>query len=83
MHYIVFNSVTGATRVKNYFRFSGERVSMTHTPKEISKGGCSYSIVAEPRLTDQVLEAAKEYGIKVLGIYEQTPNGFSQINRTL
>lgn len=83
MQYIVFNSITLATRIKNHFRFSGQQVMLTHTPKEISNGGCSYSIVAEKSLTDEVIKAAEEYGIKILGIYEQTADGFSQVKKTL
>ncbi len=76
MYYVVFNSVTLATRVKNYFRYTGERVRLVHTPKTISKGGCSYSVIVEKHLVSKVIEVASDYGIKVLGVYKETDDGF-------
>ncbi|MBQ3114901.1 MAG: DUF3343 domain-containing protein [Clostridia bacterium] len=80
MYYIVFNSVTLATRVRNYFKYTGERVRLVHTPKSISKGGCSYSVIVEKHLVSKVAEVALEYGIKVLGVYKETNDGFDEVN---
>lgn len=76
MYYVVFNSITLATRVRNYFRYSNSRTQLVHTPSEISKGGCSYSIVVENQLVAEVIKVAKEYGIKVLGVYRETEDSY-------
>ncbi len=80
MYYVVFNSVTLATRVKNYFKYTGERVRLVHTPKTISRGGCSYSLIVEKHLVPKVMEVALDYGIKVLGVYKETDDGFAEVD---
>lgn len=80
MYYVQFNSITLATRMKNHFRYSGRRVKMVHTPTELTKGGCSYSLIIEPHLLNEVLTAANDYGITVKGVYEQTESGFCEVN---
>ena len=79
MYYVVFNSVTLATRVMTYFKYTGERVRLAHTPKTISKGGCSYSVIVEKHIVPKVMEVASQYGIKVLGVYEETTDGFAEV----
>lgn len=76
MYYVVFNSITLATRVRNYFRYTNSKTRLVHTPAEISKGGCSYSIVVEKPLVAEVIKIAKEYGIKVLGVFNETEDSY-------
>ena len=79
MYYVLFNSITMATRVRNHFKYEGVTLSMTHTPKEISKGGCSYSLIVKPVYLNNVLAIADDYGITVKGVYQQTESGFIKV----
>lgn len=79
MYYVLFNSITMATRLKNYFKYEGITVGMTHTPKEISSGGCSHSLIVKPEFLNAVLTAANDYGISVKGVYKQTEGGFVKV----
>ncbi len=73
MYYIVYNSVTYATGIKNKFRYDRERISVTHTPSKISETGCSYSITVESLAKAlEIIRASKEYGVKVRGFYRKT-----------
>lgn len=81
MYYVKFNSITLATRMKNHFTYSGRRVKMVHSPAEITKGGCSYSLVIDPSLLDELLSAARDYGISVKGVYELTESGFIEVKQ--
>ena len=73
MYYIIaYSSITYATRIRNYFKYDGDYVGMLHTPREISKGGCSYSIKVKPGKLEQVLEVSKQCGFKIKGVYLQT-----------
>ncbi len=79
MYYVLFNSITMATRIRNHFKYEGVSLYMAHTPKEISKGGCSYSIIVKPKYLEDILNVASEYGIAVKGVYEQTESGFKKV----
>lgn len=79
MYYVLFNSITMATRVRNHFKYEGVTLGMAHTPKEISKGGCSYSLIVKPVYLNNVLSAADDFGISVKGVYKQTESGFLKV----
>ena len=73
MYYLIaYNSVTFANRIKNHFRYDGDYVGVIHTPSEISKGGCSYSVKVKPFKLQEVLAISNEYGFKIKGIFQQT-----------
>jgi len=72
---IVYGSITFANRVKKYFINDGDYVGIVHTPSEISKGGCSYSIKVKPQKLQEILEASNKFGFKIRGIYMQTEEG--------
>lgn len=72
---IAYNSVTFANRIKNYFRYDGDYVGVIHTPVEISKGGCSYSVKVKPAKLEQVISVSRELGFKIKGVYRQTSDG--------
>ncbi|MDD3766164.1 MAG: DUF3343 domain-containing protein [Eubacteriales bacterium] len=72
MYYLIsYSSITYATRIKNFFKYDGDYVAMLHTPSQISKGGCSYSIKVKPHKVKQVLEVSKKCGYKIKGVYKQ------------
>lgn len=76
MYYlIVYSSITFANRIKKHFMYDGDYVAVLHTPKEISAGGCSYSVRVKPAKLKQVLDVSKEFGFKVRGVYKQTGEG--------
>lgn len=73
MYYIVYSSITFATGMKNKFRYDREKITVMHTPSEISGANCSYCL--EVNSYDKALEiikASEEYGVNVLGLYEKT-----------
>lgn len=75
MYYIVYNSVTYATAIKNKFRYDPQRISVTHTPSEISSAGCSYSVtVSNLQKALEIIRVSKEYGVKIKGFYRKTKN---------
>ena len=82
MYYIVYNSITFATGIKNKFRYDHEPITVLHTPAGISVGGCSYSIVVKTASKAlEVIKASEEYGVKVKGLYKQIDSeNFEQLN---
>ncbi len=72
MYYIVYNSVTFATGIKNKFRYDKDNIRVMHTPAKISTAGCSYSIrVDNFQKATEIINASKEYGVKIKGFYKQ------------
>ncbi|OQB14060.1 MAG: hypothetical protein BWY15_01432 [Firmicutes bacterium ADurb.Bin193] len=74
-YFIVFGSVTVASRIKKYFSHDADYLGVMHTPGEISNGGCSYCVKVKPSKLSQVLEASRKFGYKIRGIYKQTDDG--------
>ena len=82
MYYIVYSSITFATGIKNKFRYDREKITVMHTPSEISGGGCSYCIeVSTPEKALEIVKGSEEYGVTVMGIYEKKDNAY--IKRSL
>ena len=65
---IVAGSITNATRLEKRLLAYGDRVTrVVNTPAEISKGGCSYSVVASLKSEGFVRSNIK--GIRIYGIF--------------
>ncbi len=79
MFYIVYSSITFATGIKNKFRYDREKISIMHTPSEISGGGCSYCLVTESyEKVLEILKASEEYGVKVKGVFQKNNGIFTE-----
>jgi len=74
-YFIVYSSVTYATRIRNYFKNDGSYIGLLHTPAEISPGGCSYSVKVKQHNAQKVVEISRRFGFKIKGIYRQTESG--------
>lgn len=76
--YIVFSSVTMANRIKNKFSSPNNKLRIIHTPKKISHGGCSYSIVAAEDKLSEITDFCRNANIRISGIYKSdfTPVDF-------
>lgn len=53
--------------IKGHTGYAG----VVHTPREISIGGCSYSIKATDEKFRKALEYSKENNIKIRGIFKE------------
>lgn len=77
MMYIVTGSVTSAVRLKRVLESAaGHPAEVVHTPAEIKRGGCSYSVLADDRLRDFIRPFCAEKDIPVKGIYMREGEGF-------
>ena len=73
MYYIVYNSITFATGMKNKFRYDKEQITVMHTPSDISGASCSYCLkVASFEKAMEIIKASAEYGVTVKGLYKKT-----------
>ncbi len=66
---IALTSVTAAKRVERAALDNGIICMTLHTPKIISKYGCSHSVRVKQALTDEVLTICKQLGIQIRGVY--------------
>ena len=78
-YYIVFNSITFATRVKRFFLGDGSDIGLLHTPKSIPVNGCSYSLRTRKEKTGEILAAAEELGIKTKGVFIENNGEFEGV----
>ena len=67
----IYSSVTLATRVRKQLSKDGEYVGMLHTPKAISKGGCSYALRFKKNKLAAAKKVSEQLGIKIKGIYRE------------
>lgn len=73
MYYIIYNSITFATGMKNKFRYDSERITIMHTPSKISGASCSYCLVVEKyEKALEIINASAEYGVDIKGLYRKT-----------
>ena len=73
MYYIIYNSITFATGMKNKFRYDNERITIMHTPSKISGASCSYCLVVEKyEKALEIINASAEYGVDIKGLYRKT-----------
>ena len=72
MYYIVYNSITFATGMKNKFRYDKEQITIMHTPSKISQASCSYCLVT-PKYEKamEIINASTEYGVDIKGLYRK------------
>ena len=68
----IYSSVTLANRVKRQMAAKGDRVNVIHTPKSISKGGCSYALRFKKNRLPIVIQISQEFGIKIKSIYKES-----------
>ena len=73
--YIVYNSITYANRVRDMLEGYAGYAAVVHTPREISIGGCSYSIKATEEKFRRAIEISQKNNISVKGIYKQNSDG--------
>lgn len=73
---ITIGSITTATRLS---RIIEKKLSIPsrviHTPAEIKKGGCTYSVKTSERYVAEIRSLVKEYGIPVRKYYAEKTDG--------
>ena len=75
MH-IVTGSITSALRLsKAIEKQYGQITSVVHTPLEIKKSGCSYSVKTDFDDVEKVKKAANNAGVDIKGIYTEKAEG--------
>ena len=74
-YYIVYNSITYANRVNELLNGYNGYAGVVHTPREISTGGCSYSIKATEDKFRQAVKISNENNILIKGAFKETEKG--------
>ncbi len=71
MEYIMakIGSVNRAAMMKKILEKQGIDAYVVHTPPQLNKGGCSYSVKFRKNLLDTVIQTANNSRIKIKGIY--------------
>ena len=71
MEYIMakIGSVNRASMMKKILEKQGIDAYLVHTPPELNKGGCSYSVKFSRSALDMVMRIADNNRIKIKGIY--------------
>lgn len=73
---ITIGSVTTATRLARLLeRNTGYPASVVHTPSEINKGGCSYSVRVNDNMLSQAKKIIKDYNVPIKKIYLEHMKG--------
>lgn len=72
---IALSSVTAAKRVERVALENGILCQTLHTPKIISKYGCSHSVRVKKNMTEKILLICNKLGIQVRGIYLEKSAG--------
>ncbi len=74
---ITIGSITSATRaVKTIQAKTGIKGQVVHTPSEINKGGCSYSIRYNDNLEEQLRNVVKENHIPAKKWYKEASGNY-------
>ncbi|MCG8502949.1 MAG: DUF3343 domain-containing protein [Firmicutes bacterium] len=68
---VIYSSITLANRVKRRVAKDGSYVGIIHTPKCISKGGCSYAIRCKKHKLADVKKVSAALKITIRGIYRE------------
>lgn len=71
---VVLSSATGAERLKKMLTSEKIRSEIIQTPKEFSKGGCSYSLRFPIQYQDKVKEYTAKLRLSVKGFYTEKNN---------
>ncbi len=67
---VVVGSITAATRLSRLIeRTIKSPASVVHTPSDIKKGGCSYSVRFKEQYGQRIRGLVSEYNIPVKGYY--------------
>ena len=75
MH-IVTGSITSALRLsKAIEKQYGQITSVVHTPLEIKKSGCSYSVKTDFEDVGKIRKTAHDAGVDIKGIYMEKTEG--------
>ena len=72
---ITFIKQSSAYKLKKAAKMHGISTNIVQTPKEMSKGGCSYAVLAKRNDTNKLVSLCEEFGIdyrKVLVVYSDT-----------
>lgn len=69
---VVYSSITLARRVKKQITKDGSSASVIHTPKCISKGGCSYSVRIKKNKLPEIKEISSDFDIQIMGVYKES-----------
>ena len=70
--YIVCGSITSALQLAKAIEgHSGIPALVIHTPMQIKKGGCSYSIKTDFCEIDEIYKLSSSTGINIKGIYHE------------
>lgn len=72
---IALSSVTAAKRVERAALENGIICQTLHTPKIISKYGCSHSVRIKNNMTEKILAICSKLGIQVRGVYLEKKTG--------
>ena len=78
-YYVVYSSITFATRIKKYFEHSRYHVTLMHTPSEISKGGCSYAVRVKREALADVISISKSYRMRIRGVYKKVGDSYFEV----
>lgn len=82
-YYVIFSSITFATRVKRFFIGNERDIGLLHTPKSIPVNGCSYCLRVRRNRVSEILAAADTMGIKTKGVFIEKDGGFEGVNDDL
>ena len=73
-YYMTFSSITMATKVRKAFEFDGDYFALMHTPQEIARNGCGYSLKFKAGRLPDVRRAAWENSVTPMGLYRLMPD---------
>lgn len=79
-YYVVLSSVTTAQRFNKILTQNAIKSGFVHTPRRISAGGCSYSMIVNGKQLADAIRLAGENRIVIKAVYEKkTDDSFVQI----
>ncbi len=68
---LMFSSVTAAKRIEKTIAKYGVLSTVVHTPKSISKSGCSHSVRISERNLTLVLKLLENSDVRPLGVFKE------------
>lgn len=70
--YILVGPITAAARLARILEgASGYPADVVHTPAQLNKGGCSYSVRINDSVQKLVVPLSKEYGLQIKKMYTE------------
>jgi len=76
---ITLSSVTTAKRIERALKESGIICNTMHTPKIISRHGCSHSVRINKKDMEETLNLCSRLGINVRGIFAVKNSGIGKV----